>query len=421
MFELLDTVDQQAVIKVVGVGGGGGNAVNYMQNSSIEGVEFINANTDVQALQSSGCNTILQLGGTLTKGLGAGADPDVGRQAAIEDRERIAEALAGSDMVFITAGMGGGTGTGAAPVIAEIARDLGALTVAVVTRPFVFEGARRDKLADQGLKLLKESVDSLITIPNEKLLEVMGKEASLQDAFAMANDVLRNAVQGISELITSPGLINVDFADVKTVMSEMGQAMMGAATATGDTRAQEAARNALSSPLLEDTNIKGAKGILVNVTAGPDLSIGEFGEVGGMIRDMASDDATVVIGTSIDAEMKDALRVTMVATGIQGDVPNKSRPRNMSVVQPVAKAVGSNSGGTSLGGTSMGGTSMGGASLGGASSDGPYEGHDVASDVEEEPSLLSGGRRSSHDELPLYDSDTDSQLDIPTFLRRQAD
>ena len=293
---------------------GGGNAVNYMQQSNIEGVEFINANTDVQALQSSNCNTILQLGSNLTKGLGAGADPDVGRQAAIEDRDRIAESLEGSDMVFITAGMGGGTGTGAAPVIAEIARDLGALTVAVVTRPFHFEGARRDKLAQQGLKLLKESVDSLITIPNEKLLEVMGKEASLQDAFATANDVLRNAVQGISELITSPGLINVDFADVKTVMSEMGQAMMGAASATGANRAAEAAHNALSSPLLEDTNIRGAKGILVNVTAGPDLSIGEFGAVGGMIRDMASDDATVVIGTSIDIEMKDELRVTMVAT-----------------------------------------------------------------------------------------------------------
>jgi len=394
MFELLDTIDQQAVIKVVGIGGGGGNAVNYMQNSSIEGVEFINANTDVQALQSSDCSTILQLGGNLTKGLGAGADPDVGRQAAIEDRERIAESLAGSDMVFITAGMGGGTGTGAAPVIAEIARDLGALTVAVVTRPFKFEGARRDKLADQGLKLLKESVDSLITIPNEKLLEVMGKEASLQDAFAMANDVLRNAVQGISELITSPGLINVDFADVKTVMSEMGQAMMGAATATGETRAQEAARNALSSPLLEDTNIKGAKGILVNVTAGPDLSIGEFGEVGGMIREMASDDATVVIGTSIDPEMKDALRVTMVATGIQGDVPNSVRPRNVSVVQPVAKAVGSGYGGN----------------------EGMMDG-----DSQAEPSLLSGGRRSGHEELPLYDTDGDSRLDVPTFLRRQAD
>ncbi|NND00654.1 MAG: cell division protein FtsZ, partial [Gammaproteobacteria bacterium] len=374
MFELLDTMNQQAVIKVVGIGGGGGNAVNYMQMSTIEGVEFINANTDVQALQSSDCGTILQLGCNLTKGLGAGADPDVGRQAAIEDRERIAEALAGADMIFITAGMGGGTGTGAAPVIAEIARDIGALTVAVVTRPFKFEGARRDKLADQGLKLLKESVDSLITIPNEKLLEVMGKEASLQDAFAMANDVLRNAVQGISELITSPGLINVDFADVKTVMSEMGQAMMGSATATGATRASEAARNALSSPLLEDTNIKGARGILVNVTAGPDLSIGEFGEVGGMIRDMASDDATVVIGTSIDIDMKDQLRVTMVATGIQDAEANAPSSHKYAVVQPVAKAVGGN-----------------------------YEPSPMES-TRVEPSLLSRSRMAGSDELPLFDS-----------------
>lgn len=391
MFELLDTIDQQAVIKVVGIGGGGGNAVNYMQQSNIEGVEFINANTDVQALQSSDCPIILQLGGNLTKGLGAGADPDVGRQAAIEDRDRIAEALAGSDMIFITAGMGGGTGTGAAPVIAEIARDIGALTVAVVTRPFKFEGARRDKLAEQGLKLLRESCDSLITIPNEKLLEVMGKEASLQEAFATANDVLRNAVQGISELITSPGLINVDFADVKTVMSEMGQAMMGSARASGATRASEAARNALSSPLLEDTNIRGAKGILVNVTAGPDLSIGEFGEVGGMIREMASDDATVVIGTSIDADMKEDLRVTMVATGIDSEQSSGAQPKKYQVVQPVAKAVGSD--------------------------------FESASSLEEnsESALVSRSRMTDSDELPLFDFDEDDKLDVPTFLRRQAD
>lgn len=390
MFELLDTVDQQATIKVVGVGGGGGNAVNYMQLSNIEGVEFINANTDVQALKSSNCATILQLGGNLTKGLGAGADPDVGRQAAIEDRDRIAESLAGADMVFITAGMGGGTGTGAAPVIAEIARDIGALTVAVVTRPFKFEGNRRDKLADQGLKLLKESVDSLITIPNEKLLEVMGKEASLQDAFAMANDVLRNAVQGISELITSPGLINVDFADVKTVMSEMGQAMMGSASASGATRASEAAKNALSSPLLEDTNIQGAKGILVNVTAGPDLSIGEFGEVGGMIRDMASDDATVVIGTSIDPEMRDELRVTMVATGIQENSNRMENKNTYAVVQPVARAVGSD-----------------------------LE-HTQRELPTGEASMISRGTRGSSNDLPLFDPENPT-LDVPTFLRRQAD
>ena len=410
MFEILDTVDQQAVIKVVGVGGGGGNAVNYMQQSNIEGVEFINANTDVQALQTSDCSTILQLGGTLTKGLGAGADPDIGRQAAIEDRERIAESLAGSDMVFITAGMGGGTGTGAAPVIAEIARDIGALTVAVVTRPFSFEGARRAKLADQGLKLLKESVDSLITIPNEKLLEVMGKEASLQDAFAMANDVLRNAVQGISELITSPGLINVDFADVKTVMSEMGQAMMGAASANGVNRASEAARNALSSPLLEDTNIRGAKGILVNVTAGPDLSIGEFGEVGGMIRDMASDDATVVIGTSIDPEMKDELRVTMVATGIMDGSDQLAKPK-IEIVQPVGVAVGSDVERNSVA------QDQGAAYSGRASSS-----YDAAAEADaSEPSLISGNRGRDSSELPLFDTEGQKGLDIPTFLRRQAD
>ncbi len=412
MFELLDTIDQQAVIKVVGVGGGGGNAVNYMQLSNIEGVEFINANTDVQALQTSDCPTILQLGGNLTKGLGAGADPDIGRQAAIEDRERIAESLAGSDMVFITAGMGGGTGTGAAPVIAEIARDIGALTVAVVTRPFSFEGARRAKLADQGLKLLKESVDSLITIPNEKLLEVMGKEASLQDAFAMANDVLRNAVQGISELITSPGLINVDFADVKTVMSEMGQAMMGAASATGPTRASEAARNALSSPLLEDTNIRGAKGILVNVTAGPDLSIGEFGEVGGMIREMASDDATVVIGTSIDPEMKDELRVTMVATGIMDGSDQAAAQPKMEVVQQVGKAVGGDYDPSGASYDRSGGYERG-------SSSAQYDG---LNDVEASESLLvSGTRGRDSSELPLFDTEGQKGLDVPTFLRRQAD
>lgn len=408
MFELLDTIDQQAVIKVVGIGGGGGNAVNYMQQANIEGVEFINANTDVQALQTSDCSTILQLGGNLTKGLGAGADPDVGRQAAIEDRERIAEALAGSDMVFITAGMGGGTGTGAAPVVAEIARDIGALTVAVVTRPFGFEGNRRSKLADQGLKLLKESVDSLITIPNEKLLEVMGKEASLEDAFAMANDVLRNAVQGISELITSPGLINVDFADVKTVMSEMGQAMMGAASATGPNRAAEAAHNALSSPLLEDTNIRGAKGILVNVTAGPDLTIGEFGEVGGMIRDMASDEATVVIGTSIDPEMKDTLRVTMVATGIMDGSALEAQPR-MEVVKTVARAVGADAG-----------MAYDKAQNASEQSAGRV---DSMQDAQAGAGLVMGSSRGSDStELPVfYETEGQTGLDVPTFLRRQAD
>jgi cell division protein FtsZ len=316
MFELMDTCGQQAVIKVIGVGGGGGNAVDHMVNANIDGVEFINANTDSQALKKSQARTILQLGTNLTKGLGCGADPSVGRQAAVEDRERLAEVLAGADMVFITAGMGGGTGTGAAPVVAQVARDLGILTVAVVTKPFPFEGRKRMAVADQGIADLAEYVDSIITIPNEKLLTVLGKEASLLDAFGKANQVLQNAVQGIAELITRSGLINVDFADVRTVMSEMGMAMMGAATASGPSRARDAAMAAVSSPLLEDINISGARGILVNVTAGLDMTIGEFEEVGNTIKEFASDDATVVIGTVIEPDMHDELRVTIVATGL---------------------------------------------------------------------------------------------------------
>ena len=316
MFELLDTYGEQAVIKVIGVGGGGGNAVEHMVNANIDGVEFIVANTDAQALKKTGARITLQLGTHLTKGLGAGADPAIGRQAAVEDRERIAEMLQGADMVFITAGMGGGTGTGAAPVVAQVARDLGILTVAVVTRPFPFEGKKRMAIADQGIKELSEFVDSIITIPNEKLLGVVGKGASLLDAFGKANEVLQGAVQGIAELITRPGLINVDFADVRTVMSEMGMAMMGSATASGEHRAMEAARAAVSSPLLEDINISGARGILVNVTAGRDLSIGEFEEVGNTIKDFAAEDATVVIGTVIDPDMHNEMRVTVVATGL---------------------------------------------------------------------------------------------------------
>ncbi len=316
MFELMDTYGEQAVIKVIGVGGGGGNAVDHMVNASIEGVEFIIANTDAQALKKSDARTVLQLGSNLTKGLGAGADPAVGRQAAVEDRERIAEVLQGADMVFITAGMGGGTGTGAAPVVAQVARDLGILTVAVVTKPFPFEGRKRMGIADQGIRELAEYVDSIITIPNEKLLTVVGKGASLLDAFGKANEVLQGAVQGIAELITRPGLINVDFADVRTVMSEMGMAMMGSAVASGEHRAMEAARAAVSSPLLEDINISGARGILVNVTAGRDLSIGEFEEVGNTVKEFAAEDATVVIGTVIDPEMLGDIRVTVVATGL---------------------------------------------------------------------------------------------------------
>jgi cell division protein FtsZ len=318
MFELVDSVQQNAVIKVVGVGGGGGNAVRHMLNSDIEGVDFICANTDAQALKDLDARQIIQLGGAITKGLGAGANPEIGRQAALEDRDRIADALSGADMVFITAGMGGGTGTGAAPVVAQVARELGILTVAVVTKPFLFEGGKRMSVAEAGLRELEECVDSLITIPNEKLLSVMGKNTSLLDAFASANDVLLGAVQGIADLITRNGMINVDFADVKTVMSEMGMAMMGTARATGENRAREAAEAAIRSPLLEDVNLHGAKGILVNITAGINLNLGEFAEVGDIIREFASDTATVVVGTVIDQDLTDELKVTVVATGLGG-------------------------------------------------------------------------------------------------------
>ena len=319
MFELMDVDSNNAVIKVIGIGGGGGNAVNHMLKSTIEGVEFICANTDAQALQNTAVRTVLQLGSNITKGLGAGADPEVGQHAANEDRDRIQEALEGADMVFITAGMGGGTGTGAAPVVAEIAKDLGILTVAVVTKPFPFEGAKRRRVAETGIAELSRHVDSLITIPNEKLLAVLGKATSLLDAFKAANDVLFNAVQGIAELITRPGLINVDFADVRTVMSEMGLAMMGSGKATGENRAREAAEAAIRSPLLEDVNLSGAKGILANITAGLDLAIGEFDEVGTTVKEFARDDATVVVGTVIDPEMHDELRLTVVATGLGDD------------------------------------------------------------------------------------------------------
>jgi cell division protein FtsZ len=316
MFELVDSIHQNAVIKVIGVGGGGGNAVKHMIASKVEGVEFICANTDAQALKDIDARTVLQLGNSMTKGLGAGANPEVGRQAALEDRERIAEVLRGADMVFIAAGMGGGTGTGAAPVVAEVARDLGILTVAVVTKPFPFEGRKRMVIADAGISELSERVDSLITIPNEKLLAVLGKSTSLLDAFKAANNVLLGAVQGIADLIIRPGMINVDFADVRTVMSEMGMAMMGTGRATGENRAREAAEAAIRSPLLEDVNLQGARGILVNITAGIDLSLGEYSEVGSIIEEFASGDATVVVGTVIDPELTNELRVTVVATGL---------------------------------------------------------------------------------------------------------
>ena len=327
MFELMDNYSQEAVIKVIGVGGGGGNAVEHMLKQSIEGVEFIVANTDAQAMKNSSARTLLQLGSSITKGLGAGANPDIGRQAAMEDRERIAEVLDGADMVFITAGMGGGTGTGGAPIVAQVAKDLGILTVAVVTKPFPFEGKKRMEIAQKGMSELKSYVDSLITIPNEKLLSVLGKNISLLDAFKAANDVLLGAVQGIAELITRPGLINVDFADVRTVMSEMGMAMMGSGRASGDERAREAAEAAIASPLLEDVNLAGAHGILVNVTAGLDLSIGEFEEVGNTIKSFASENATVVVGTVIDPELNGELRVTVVATGLGSGIERTEKPK----------------------------------------------------------------------------------------------
>ena len=327
MFELVDSVHQNAVIKVIGVGGGGGNAVKHMIASKIEGVEFICANTDAQALKDIDARTVLQLGNSMTKGLGAGANPEVGRQAAMEDRERIAETLRGADMVFIAAGMGGGTGTGAAPVVAEVARDLGILTVAVVTKPFPFEGRKRMTIADAGIKELSERVDSLITIPNEKLLSVVGKSTSLLDAFKAANNVLLGAVQGIADLIIRPGMINVDFADVRTVMSEMGMAMMGTGRSTGENRAREAAEAAIRSPLLEDVNLQGARGILVNITAGIDLSLGEYSEVGSIIEEFASGDATVVVGTVIDPELTNELRVTVVATGLGVAAKNTASPK----------------------------------------------------------------------------------------------
>jgi len=326
MFELMDSYSQRAVIKVMGVGGGGGNAVQHMVSADIDGVEFICANTDAQVLKGSSAKTTLQLGSEITKGLGAGANPEIGRQAAIDDRERISDVLEGADMVFITAGMGGGTGTGAAPVVAQIARDMGILTVAVVTRPFPFEGRKRADIANEGIMELAQHVDSLITIPNEKLLSVLGRDISLLNAFKAANDVLLGAVQGIAELITCPGLINVDFADVRTVMSEMGMAMMGSGSARGQDRSRVAAEAAVSSPLLEDINLSGAKGILVNVTSGLDLTMGEFEEVGNTVKEFASDNATVVVGTVIDPDMEDEIRVTIVATGIASGRGGREEP-----------------------------------------------------------------------------------------------
>ena len=379
MFELMDAYSQSAVIKVLGVGGGGGNAVKHMASCGIEGVDFICTNTDRQALQTSKVKTTLQIGCNITKGLGAGADPDIGRQAAMEDRDRILEVVEGADMLFITAGLGGGTGTGAAPVIAQVAKELNILTVAVVTKPFEMEGAKRMSIADEGIVEMGRYVDSLITIPNEKLLTVLGSETTLLEAFRAANQVLQGAVQGIAELITRPGLINVDFADVRTVMAKMGMAMMGSGSATGEDRAREAAEAAVSSPLLEDINLAGANGILVNVTAGSDLSIGEFDQIGNTIKEFASDDATVVVGTVIDPDMTNNIRVTVVATGL-------GKPAGLQ--QAAMRVVRSET-----------------------------DGKEPNYAVLDKPTVQ---RRAVGDEL-VESPETLDMLDIPAFLRRQVD
>ncbi len=399
-FELMDTYSQNATIKVIGVGGGGGNAVEHMLKGNIEGVEFICANTDAQALKNSSARTILQLGTDVTKGLGAGANPEIGQQAALEDRERIMSVLEGTDMVFITAGMGGGTGTGAAPVVALVAKELGVLTVAVVTRPFPFEGKKRGLVAEEGIQELSKHVDSLIVIPNEKLLTVLGRDTTLLDAFKAANNVLYSAVQGISELITRPGLINVDFADVTTVMQEMGMAMMGTGYAKGEGRARKAGNEAISSPLLEDVDLTGARGILVNMTAGTDLSIGEFEEMGDVIEEFASENATVVVGTVLDPDMTDELRVTVIATGVgTAHRSSASLGKAQQEERPSVRMVGRTS-----------------AKPDKAAKVVDYKEHDKPSVTR----LPTPPHRVS-DNSESNDSHSSDYLDIPAFLRRQAD
>jgi len=379
MFELMDSVAQAAVIKVIGVGGGGGNAVQHMLASGIDSVDFICTNTDAQALSRMSGTKCLQIGNNITKGLGAGATPEIGQQAALEDRELIQEAIADADMLFVTAGMGGGTGTGAAPVVAQIAREMGILVVGVVTKPFAFEGQARMKVALQGIKNLTQHVDSLITIPNDKLLDVYGRDFDLLNAFKGANDVLSGAVQGITELITHPGVINVDFADVRTVMSQMGLGMMGSGKASGENRAEEAAKAAIASPLLEDVNLSGARGILVNVT-GANMTLGEFQDIGAVINSFASEDATVVMGTAIEESMDDQLRVTVVATGLGGSTMSQA---------PDVKTVKRNNNG------------------------------EVDYEQLNKPTYFR--TRKTQENKELTDDYTNEILDIPAFLRRQAD
>ncbi|MFZ5722363.1 MAG: cell division protein FtsZ [Pseudomonadota bacterium] len=399
-FELIDNVPQNAVIKVVGVGGGGGNAVEHMVANHVEGVEFICANTDAQALKRHSARTLLQLGSQVTKGLGAGANPEIGRQAALEDRDRIEEVLQGADMVFITAGMGGGTGTGGAPVVAEVARSMGILTVAVVTKPFPFEGPRRMKAAEHGIAALAEHVDSLITIPNEKLLSVLGPRTSMLEAFKAANDVLLGAVKGIADLILHPGMINVDFADVRTVMSEMGMAMMGTGTSRGDGGAREAAERALHSPLLEDVHLQGARGILVNITAGMNFAIGDFDEVGRAVSEFAAPDAQIIIGTAFDPAMENEVRVTVVATGI-----GRAAHHGLKVVEPSVLA------------TPRVTTPVQGATRPVAPP--AEENRPNYREFDRPPAMRQRGQAAAAPAAkPAGDMDF---LDIPAFLRRQAD
>ncbi len=384
-YELMDMCSENAVIKVIGVGGGGGNAVNHMVDRHIEGVEFICANTDAQALRKLNTSTIIQLGVELTKGLGAGTNPEVGKQAAEENKDRIKEVITGADMVFLTAGMGGGTGTGAIPVIAEIAREMGILTVAVVTKPFSFEGKKKMAIAEQGIAELEKYVDSVITIPNEKLLPVLGKNASLLNAFKAANDVLLDAVQGITDLIVHPGMINVDFADVRTVMSGMGAAIMGTGIAKGENRAREAAEKAIACPLLEDINLQGARGILVNISTA-DMGIAEFNEVGNIVHEFASEDAVIKIGTAIDPTLGDEIKVTVVATGM--GLPRAQVFRTSDRLMQKAAA------------------------------------GELKYDVLDKPTVMRQNRPDTKETRfgaqPKKEMDLD-YLDIPAFLRRQAD
>ena len=391
MFEIIDQAPQDgAILKVIGVGGCGGNAVEHMIARGLCDVEFICANTDAQALKRSTARTQLQLGSTLTRGLGAGAKPEIGRDAAMEDRDRIAEMISGADMLFITAGMGGGTGTGAAPVIADIAKSMGVLTVAVVTRPFKFEG-KRQKVAQTGIEELQKKVDSLIIIPNDKLIDVLGDDIGLLDAYAAANDVLHGAVAGIAEVINNPGLVNVDFADVRTVMGEVGMAMMGSATASGVERGRIAAEQAVRSPLLEDVNLAGARGVLVNVTASAGLKMKEYYEVMNTIKEFTAEEAMVIVGTVIDDAMGDAPRVTMIATGLGGAAAAAKRPQ-LQMIEPVVMARNGTDG-------------MG------------VRGENIDYERLDQPAVMRKGRGTpAPSAAPVFDA-----TDIPAFLRKQAD